>query len=88
MAAQTFSGTATTSDTDLDLNGVCLEFRVSNTGSVDLLVNVDVLHGTDYDTVGAGETEYYRAQTSSGIGVVKVKTGSSTTTYTAGVTAK
>lgn len=88
MAAQTFSGTATTSDTDLDLNGVCQEFYVKNTGSVDLSVNVDVLHGTDYDTIAAGDTEYYRSVSGSGIGVVKVKTASSTTTYTAGVTAK
>ena len=86
--ANVFSGTATTSDTTLTTDQPCKEFYVKNTGSEGLRVNVDALHGTDFDTLAGGDTEYYAATTAAGIQVVTVKTDSSTTTYTAGITAK
>jgi len=83
--AKTFTGTATTSSAELSITGCfASEVYVKNTGSTDLEVNVPAIHGTDYDTVAAGDTEYYGSR--SNIGTINVQTDSGTTTYTAGVT--
>lgn len=83
--ARTFTGTATTSPATLTITGNDTdEVYVKNTGSVDIQVNVPVIHGSDYDTIEAGDTEYYGSNTV--IDSLLVKTASSTTTYTAGVT--
>jgi|11BtaG_2_1085332.scaffolds.fasta_scaffold02748_5 hypothetical protein len=84
--ARNFTGTATTSAATLTItDGFANEVYAKNTGSVDLLVSVTGVHGTDdFDTIEAGDTEYYGS--SANIGQIKVKTSSSTTTYTAGVT--
>lgn len=86
MATTTFTGTATTSPATLTIDTkLTSEVFVQNTGSVALLVNVPAVHGTtSFDTLDAGEGEYYSA--SSNIGSVIVKTSSSTTTYRASVT--
>ena len=83
--ARTFTGTATTSPATLTITGnKANEVYVKNSGSVTLQVNVPRIHGTDYDSIAAGDTEYYGSDAP--IQSVLVKTASSTTTYTAGVT--
>lgn len=84
--ARNFSGTATTGGTTLTITGsTATEVYVKNTGGNALRVNVPLVHGSaDYDTVAAGDTGTYSS--SGSIGQILVKTDSSTTTYTAGVT--
>lgn len=84
--ARNFSGTATTSNTTLTITGNDAdEVYVKNTGSEALRVNVPVIHGSeDFDTIAVGDTEYYGSPYN--IDSIVVKTDSSTTTYTAGVT--
>ena len=84
--ARNFSGTATTGGTTLTITGSSATgVYVKNTGAVALRVNVPAVHGSnDYDTLAAGDSESYTSVSS--IGEILVKTDSSTTTYTAGVT--
>ena len=82
--AMTFSGTAITDAATLsfDESHYVRSVYVSNTGAVALLVNVPDVHGaTSYDTVQPGETGTYIGAS---IRTILVKTGASTTTYTAG----
>lgn len=80
--AQTFSGTATTSETQLNLGTRCTGLYVENTGSNDLRVKVTGLHSDDFDTIGPGQYQPYEAGSIPG---AVVKTDSGTTTYRAGV---
>lgn len=84
--ARNFSGTATTSNAELSITGgFANRVYVKNTGSVALSVNVPRVHGSgDYDTVAPGDTAVY--ESTGNMQSINVKTASSTTTYTAGVT--
>ena len=83
--ARTVTGTATTSPATLTITGNDTdEVYVKNTGSVALQVNVPAVHGDDYDTVDPGDTGVYGSPYN--ISEIKVKTASSTTTYTAAAT--
>lgn len=83
--ARNFSGTASTTPATLTITGgPAHKFYAKNTGSVALLINIETVHGDDdFDTLAAGDSQVYESV--SPIKSAIVKTGSSTTTYTAGV---
>jgi len=86
--ARNFTGTSTnTAATNTIDGGFTSEVYVKNTGSNGLHVNIPNIHGaTDYDTIAAGDTEYYGSQANIGKIIVKSAVTDSHTTYTAGVT--
>lgn len=85
--ARTFTGTSANAAATLTITGNDTdEVYVKNTGSNALAVSVPVIHGTDFDVIAAGDTEYYGSNTVIDSIDVKSSVTDSHTTYTAGVT--
>lgn len=85
--ARTFSGTSANSAATLTItDGFSSEVYVKNTGSNAIDVNVPTVHGTSYDTLAAGDTEYYGSKANIGSILIKSTVTDSHSTYTAAAT--
>lgn len=85
--ARTFTGTSANAAATLTItDGFSNEVYVENTGSNAIDVNVPTIHGTSYDQLPAGKTEYYGSSANIGSILIKSTVTDSHSTYTAGVT--
>ena len=85
--ARTFSGTSANTAATLTItDGYTSEVYVKNSGSNAIDVNVPGIHGSSYDEVAAGDTEYYGSRANIGSILIKSSVTDSHSTYTAGVT--
>jgi len=85
--ARTFTGTSANAAATLTITGSDTdEVYVKNTSDNGIMVNVPEVHGADFDTLAAGDTEYYGSSTVITSILVKSAVTDSHATYTAGVT--
>jgi len=85
--ARTFTGTSANAAATLTITGSDTdEFYVKNTGSNAIMVNVPAVHGADFDTLAAGDTQPYASSTNITSVLIKSAVSDSHSTYTAGVT--